>query len=282
MTNDFQIYIESKFSSLPVPYFHPPTSKERRKRETKDRKNIPVLFQTTDHEGKLWDVTQARETKHGFDLLMGYRSGPEFNFSPSRVIATAELTAFWEKNKCCYEGLTYDLPAGRTTLKRVRQRLGCSFRKDISKFWMDRLEDLKSLKLRDFCAKHKVSYCMAKAARLKLVGRTAREIGWWNKPTIIEYLRSGVMVRQISEKLGISRTQASRLRIRAQLKAQPARKLEASGPLSRGKFWWRSPDVMEILLSKKSPAEIAGKLGINLLQVSRLRSIAQTYSKPTE
>jgi hypothetical protein len=218
MTNDFQIYIESKFSSLPVPSFHPRLPKGPRGStdDSKQRAKIPVLFQARDFQDALWDVTMVRATKHGFDLLLGYRAEGPFWFGPPRVICTSELKDFWERNRAKTGGLTYDLPAGRTTLKRVRRRLGFHFRKDVSKFWMDRLADLKTMRARDFAAKHDCALAVVLDTRRRLVGRVAREIGWWNKPAIVEFLLSGVTRREIAEKLGISLTQASRLRTQAQ------------------------------------------------------------------
>ena len=70
-----------------------------------------ILFQVEDVEGGTWGVKQARETKHGFDLLFGvpvdhgsYRGGL------ARLIATKELTDFWDGNRTRHDGFLFDLP----------------------------------------------------------------------------------------------------------------------------------------------------------------------------
>jgi hypothetical protein len=272
MTNDFQIYIESAITSLPVPSFHPRLAKGQRvgKEKRNYRDKIPVLFQTSDYQEALWEVTKVRPTKHGFDLLLGYRIGTFFGLGPSRVIVTRELKDFWETNKV-NAGFAYTLPAGRTTLKRIRKRLGYNFRKAMSKYWMDRLGDLGTMRPRDFAVKHGIAREVAFDTRRRLLGKVAREKGWWNQPAILEFLRSDVKVREISEKLGVSLTQACRLRMRAQQKSGPSGVLPANATIQEAKGWWRTPEKVAILLSDASLGEIAEKLGVNRRQVSRLQ-----------
>src|SRR5690349_23094343 len=45
---------------------------------------------------------------------------------------------------------------GRTTLKRLRKRLGLHYPDDLTEFWTDRLADLESLPARDFAVRHRV------------------------------------------------------------------------------------------------------------------------------
>src|ERR1022692_1313838 len=51
-----------------------------------------------------------------------------------RLIATQPLIDFWEANRTKRDGVLFDLPAGRTTLKRVRRHLGFHNLDDISEF----------------------------------------------------------------------------------------------------------------------------------------------------
>ncbi|MGD0499726.1 MAG: hypothetical protein ABSC23_14960 [Bryobacteraceae bacterium] len=97
--------------------------------------NPKIIGHVRDVEGGLWDVRQIRDTKHGFDLLFGspvprlgsYRGGLP------RLIATRPLIDFGDANRTKHDGVLYDLPAGRSTLKRVRHRLG--FHRPPARLW---------------------------------------------------------------------------------------------------------------------------------------------------
>jgi hypothetical protein len=172
-----------------------------------------IFGQVRDVDGGLWDVRQIRDTKHGFDLLFGsptpllgsYRGGPP------RLIATQPLVDFWEANRAKYGGILFDLPAGRTTLKRVRHRLGFNYLDDLSDFWQERIEDLETLSTRAFATRHKVDIHVAAETRFKLLGRRARKLGWWRKARPLKILRSNITLREKGEKLNISISQAKRL-----------------------------------------------------------------------
>jgi hypothetical protein len=78
-----------------------------------------------------------------------------------RLIPTRELRDFWHTNRARLNGFIYDLPAGRTTLKRARQRLGFNSRDDISEFWTERIEDLELLSAHEFAATYGVCRVIA-------------------------------------------------------------------------------------------------------------------------
>jgi hypothetical protein len=184
---------------------------------TRMKRNPKILGQVRDVEGSLWDVRQIRDTKHSFDLLFGspeprlgsYRGGLP------RLIATQPLIDFWEVNKTKRDGVLFDLPAGRTTLKRVRRRFGFNNLEDISEFWMERIEDLDELSAREFAMRHKVNIQVVFETRRKLLGNRARNPGWWRKPRPLKILRSNITLREMGEKLVISISHAKRLRDRA-------------------------------------------------------------------
>jgi hypothetical protein len=181
------------------------------------RRNPKIIGEVRDVEGSLWDVRQIRETKHGFDLLFGspdshlgsYRGGLP------RLIATQPLYDFWEANRAKHTGIIFDLPAGRTTLKRLRRRLGFNFLDDLSDFWMERLDDLEKLTAREFSERHQVDIDVVFDTRLRLLGSMARDPGWWRKPRFLKILRSNITLREMGEKMGISISQAFRLRNQA-------------------------------------------------------------------
>jgi len=133
-----------------------------------------------------------------------------------RLIATKPLHDFWEVNRACGHGFFFDLPAGRTTLKRVRKRLGFHYIHDRTEFWTDRFEDLSSLSAREFAVKHGVHVDEVLDWRLRIVGKRARPLDWWRKPKVRKILLSELTLIKIGRKLDISTSHAKRLRDRAQ------------------------------------------------------------------
>ena len=181
------------------------------------KRKFPVLGQVRDVENSLWDVRQIRDTQRGFDLLFGTpaRHHGSYQGGLPRLIATRSLIDFWDANRIKHDGVLYDLPAGRSTLKRVRRRFGFHYWDDLSEFWKERIEDLEELSAREFAARHKVDVDVVFDTRRKLLGKRARDIGWWRKARPLKVLLSNIPLREMGEKLCISISQAKRLRDRA-------------------------------------------------------------------
>lgn len=178
----------------------------------------PICGQVFDVDGTLWDVRDVRTTKHGFDLCFGtpaddhgaYRGGLP------RLIATAPLRKYWEDTRTNGDAVIFDLPAGRTTLKRVRRRLGFNFVLDRRQLWATRAEDLAILPIREFAQKHRVMKDVAFAWRRRLTGnQPSRETGWWRKPRYLKILLADTLLKDAARKLGISTSHTHRLRLLA-------------------------------------------------------------------
>lgn len=189
---------------------------ERRVQQPWRKPKYPILGRVQDVDGHFWDVKQIRETKHGFDLLYG---SPDTHFGACRwglprLIATKSLYDFWDANRTKRDGIIFDLPAGRTTLKRVRHRLGFHWTRDRSKFWKDRIHDLETLSAREFAARHDVNIAIVFDTRAKVLGKRSRQPGWWREPSCLEILRSPITLREKGEHLGISISQCHRLSTR--------------------------------------------------------------------
>jgi hypothetical protein len=196
---------------------HPKSRPEFAKMEPRMKHKATNLDQIRDVDGGLWEVLDRRATKHGFDLLFGSPK-PRLGGGPPRLIVTQPLVDFWEANRAKFGGILFDLPAGRTTLKRIRHRLGFNYIDDLSDFWQERIEDLETLSAREFAARHKVGHLVASETRLKLLGRRARKLDWWRKARPLKILRSDITLREMGEKLNISISQAKRLSDRAREK----------------------------------------------------------------
>ena len=104
--------------------------------------------QIFDVDGSLWNVREARATKHGFDLLFGIPANSGISprdIGPKRLIATPALVTYWEVNRT-NEGAVNDLPAGRSTLKRIRKRLRFDFFQDRRNLWKKRRSEPTGLR----------------------------------------------------------------------------------------------------------------------------------------
>ncbi len=170
-----------------------------------------------------WDIKEARETKYGFDVYYGKKKDPTgYDVGgPNRLIYTNELKAFWENCALTCNGTIFDLPAGRTTLKRARRALGFNWDKDSEKFWRKHKHDMKTLTKGEFEKKHKhqgITGDRMSFWRLKIVGGKARPSGWWKEPEVLKLLLSEEKsLNQVRAELTeeISTSQAHRLRLQA-------------------------------------------------------------------
>lgn len=181
------------------------------------RPKFPILGEVQDVGGSTWHVREVRNTKHGFDLLFG---SPESQLGSypgglPRLIATQPLVDFWEANRAKHDGVLYDLPAGRTTLKRMRHHLGFHSLKDQAEFWQERIEDLKFLPAREFARRHNVDPGVVFDTRTRLLGPRSRKRGWWRVQGVVNLLQSNLKLRELGEIFEISASQAHRLRLQA-------------------------------------------------------------------
>lgn len=176
------------------------------------KRKYPILGQVRDVEGSEWDVRDSRDTKHGFDLLFGSPVclGPSGRCGLPRLIATQPLIDFWKANRARL-GMQFDLPAGRTTLKRMRHRFGFNYADDSAAFWEERLEDLQKLSAREFAQRHNVNAHVAFNRRRKRIGRRLRDSGWWRQPRPLRILRSDIALVDMGSLLRISTSHAHRL-----------------------------------------------------------------------
>ena len=184
--------------------------------------NYPIIGETKDVEDRWWWVRQVRETKHGFDLLFGTPISASGSYPTGfpGIIATQPLLDYWEVNKTRHDSTINDLPAGRTTLKRVRHRYGFHVLKDTAEFYQEHIDDLRTLTPRQFARKHKLNVNVVFDARLRHLGPVAREMGWWRRPRVLNILLSHLTLREKGLKLGIGTSQAHRLTTRATAEQQ--------------------------------------------------------------
>jgi hypothetical protein len=209
--NMFGLVFESR------PMGHPELSPKK----PKAARRKTLLGEVTDVDGRPYDVHSIRPTQHGFDLYFGLPGDDDVRYlgGPARLVVTKALRDFWEAHRTKGHGFLFDLPAGRTTLIRIRRRLGLNFLHDTRDFWMDRIEDLQSLSVREFSHRHGVTVSAVFEWRRKIVGKRAWPSGWWRKAKYRRLLLSSMVLREVARKLGIGTTTASRLRRRLKAEA---------------------------------------------------------------
>ena len=176
-----------------------------------------IIGTSRDFEGFVWDVRESRPTNHGFDLLLGWPflgAEPQRGkgFGGPRIIPTRELQAYWDGNQLARDGAIYDLPAGRTALKRVRALFGFNLYLANESWWLDRLSDLADMSGADFSRKHNVCESEVSIAHKSFFGSRQRPNGWYREPSTKSLLVSGLPHAYVADQLSISMGASARLR----------------------------------------------------------------------
>lgn len=114
-----------------------------------------VIDQAVDAWGDAWDVREARPTRHGFDVLLGWPAGAPRGKGGSggpKVVVTAELARYIDALRGTRRPL--ELPIGVTTIKRLRRLLGHNSHVDRAAWWEQRANDLGDLTIEAFAKRH--------------------------------------------------------------------------------------------------------------------------------
>lgn len=111
-----------------------------------------------DIHGQPWFVWEYRPTSHGFAVAIGRADAP--GQSGSVAILTPALAEYLQSVERPRDVI---LPVGRTTITRLRAALRLSF--DWDAWWAARADDLASLTLAEFCARHRCSMGAASQRR---------------------------------------------------------------------------------------------------------------------
>ena len=229
-------------------------------------RRILASGQVYDVDGSIWDVREARATKHGFDFLYGHPAmQPLSPRRRSRYIVTPALVAYWQANRTNRKAI-YALPVGRSTVQIIRRHLGFNFIRDRRALWQTRAADLKKMRMRKFAERHAVSPGKAYRWRQLIVGRVRRSRNWWRDPEALQVLRSNITLREMSETFGISISQVCRVR-RCALAPEPE-----PAP-ARPLLPWQTPAALEVLRSTVTSRQAAETLGISVGHTQRLRRI---------
>ena len=123
-----------------------------------------IIGTTLDVHGNPWDVREYRSTVHGFQIAIGWPQG-EFRGRGGRGVAVIPTQALME-----YLSATrlrdVAVPIGLTAVKRLRA--GAGIRWDWDSWWSARADDLRTMTLQQFCARHGCSTGAASQRRSAL------------------------------------------------------------------------------------------------------------------
>lgn len=174
-------------------------------------RHATIIGHVRDAWGDPWDVRESRPTKHGFALQIGWPAGCRGKgYGGPRAIPTPELVAYLERHR--RDAGVWDLPIGRTAVKRLRRLLGHNRYIDAAEWWEDRAADLATLTLEQFAAKHGRKVGAVERARLALYGKTNRDHGWYRQEPARSLLIGNTPRAEVADRLGISIGAVGRLR----------------------------------------------------------------------
>lgn len=103
----------------------------------------------SDRNGIDWLVAEARPTEHGFSIYLGWPQEEEGQRGVT-IILTNDLAEYL----CATRARDVRLPIGRTVMIRLRKVLGQDWWRDRDAWWAARADDLATLTLEQFAARH--------------------------------------------------------------------------------------------------------------------------------
>lgn len=163
---------------------------------------------TPDLWGDDWLIIDIRISPDAPPVPLGHPVNHSGRGGPT-IFVTTELAAHLEHHR--YGPSKAGLPIGLTALKRLRRLLGHNRYIDSTAWWEDRADDLATLTMEEFAARHGKSMGQIHNAKVALFGPTNRPNGWWRQPEITSLLRSGLPTSEIADQLGLSAGGARRL-----------------------------------------------------------------------
>jgi hypothetical protein len=190
-----------------------PRTVSRTRKQVRKIKPKPIV---QDMWGDSWSLFERRETKFGFPILLGRPYPPppvQGGSGGTGVIVTPKLAAHLRAH--ARRPYADPLPVGRDVVRRIRRLIGLDHRTwddERIAWWIDRIDDLASLSVPEFVAKHKANAWTRSGSlsegrvwqmRLALLGRRRRPIGWWKKPAVKKLILSDLPASVVATKLNV-------------------------------------------------------------------------------
>jgi hypothetical protein len=164
-----------------------------------------ILCVARDSTGDEWSVTEARPTSLGWPVMLGIptvevearaKGGP-------RVILTHKLLDYLLANrKTPGEKIRAELGLSKNAITNLRRTAGINRYTDARNWWSERTDDLRTLTLEQFAAKHGVKVGITEHWRLELIGKTNRDHGWYLDPSAVDALGSDLPAADVGTFLG--------------------------------------------------------------------------------
>ena len=156
----------------------------------------------TDIDGREWVIREVRDTEHLFPVYLG-RPVREPGPAGATVILTRELADYiLSHRRDRIDSLA--LPIGAAVIKTLRSRLGINRQADARRWWDERADDLRTLTLTEFAARHGVSIAAASREHARRFGRINRPDGWWASGPEAEIILCDVSAADVAEQLGVA------------------------------------------------------------------------------
>lgn len=156
----------------------------------------------TDIDGREYVVREVRDTEHLFPVYLGRPAG-EPGPAGATVILTRDLADYLlAHRRGRLDSLA--LPIGTGAIKALRSRLGINRQADAQQWWGERADDLRTLTLTEFAARHRVSLAAASREHSRRFGRINRPDGWWASGPEAEILLRDVPAADAAEQLGVA------------------------------------------------------------------------------
>ncbi|MEI8371849.1 MAG: hypothetical protein WCJ35_03335 [Planctomycetota bacterium] len=176
-------------------------------------KTARIIGKVADVFGDSWDLRERRPTAYGWSVCLGWPHGQPRGRGgtggPS-IIVTRELLGYLESVR--ETPGTYDLPIGRTAIKRLRRLLGMDWFAENEAWWQERIEELSTMTLQKFAEKYGLSEGAVDLWRLRFFGRQLRPEGWWLKEPARELLGGDYPRTYVAQCLDVSLGTVGRLR----------------------------------------------------------------------
>jgi hypothetical protein len=177
-----------------------------------------LIGHTRDVFGQAWDVREERPTAHGFPLRFGWPclddGEPQRGkgYGGPRLIPTRALYRYWWRLGMRRDGSIYDLPVGKTAIKRLRRMLGLNMYDLHRHWWMERIAELHDLSCTAFATKYELDLSTVSEARKEFFGTRIRPARWWELPEYTAMLTANLATGKIADELKIAPSSVRRLR----------------------------------------------------------------------
>lgn len=173
-----------------------------------------IIGHVIDAFGDPYDIREARDTAHGWPILVGWPQGRRGKgMGAPRIILTTDLHDHIVRTERV-RGAGMDLPIGKTSLTRLRRLVGRDYYGTVAEWWREHLPELMECETRDeFAARHGVTPGLCGLWYRRLLGRAwSYKNGWYREEPWRSKLLADRRIVEIADDLGVALGTVNRLR----------------------------------------------------------------------